>query len=149
MKQIGFRLRDAQGAGYYGASRGNRGHGGIDITYVEVEGSLVPLVPGHSVPSLVGGVVTKLGYAYPNDIYRYVEIKDDNGYLARHFYVKPAVVVGEAIKEGETIGILQNLHDRVGHNYEGMLNHMHFEVITYSGGEKVKHDPVKYLCGDL
>lgn len=130
------RGRDRYGAGYFGASRGSRSHGGVDFVRKA----------GEPVLAFAGGKVTKLGYPYRDHLeYRYVEITDDRGFRCRYFYADPHVSVGDRVVPGGLLGRAQDL-ERL---YPGITPHYHFEVITMSGRKKVYHDPIKYLAGDL
>ena len=126
------RGRDSQGAGYYGASRGSRKHNGIDFV----------AEAGERVCAFVGGTITKLGYAYSDDLsYRYIELVDASGMYCRYFYVEPLCNVGDIIANGETIGRAQDIAAR----YQGITPHYHFEVFE---GAKHYVNPYAYLSGD-
>ena len=106
---------DVSGSGAFHAPRGDHLHNGVDFM----------CMAGNKVCSNVDGVVTKLGYTYADDLnFRYVEITDDNDNRVRFFYVKPSVIVGQIIEDGDVIGISQNLDTR----YKGITNHVHLEV---------------------
>lgn len=125
-----MRGRDAQGCGYFGASRGGRAHNGIDFASC----------PGTPVAALSPGKVTKLGYPYADKLeFRYVEVTDPDGLRCRYFYVRPSVSVGQDVRVGDTLGTVQMLP------YAGIEQHYHFEVMK-GRGEYL--DPIKYLCGD-
>lgn len=141
------RCRDRYGAGYFGASRGKRKHNGVDFV----------IQPGTQVCAFQRGTVTKLGYCYAkHPQYRYVEITDSRGYRCRYFYVCPAVSDGSDIDRGSPLGTAQDLAPL----YPGITPHIHFEVMTMKSdgiqfddsivwGERVYHNPFKYLAGDL
>lgn len=121
---------DAQGAGHFGAPRGSRTHLGVDYA----------CTPGAAVLAVEAGVVTRLGFPYGDDLsYRYVEITDADGKRARYFYVLPAVDEGDPVDAGEEIGFSQAL----GRRYEGITEHIHFEVKDHNGAIC---DPEEYLC---
>ena len=109
------RKADKHGMGHFGAPRGDRKHIGIDYA----------CAPGSQVLSTVTGIVTKLGYAYADDLsFRYVEITEDH-IKHRFFYVEPSVKEGDYIKEDEIIGASQSLNER----YEGITEHVHYEIL--------------------
>lgn len=118
-----MKLRDYDdwGAGHWGASRdgGSRLHKGIDVESV----------PGAPVFSPVDGKVTKLGYVYDWDKHpgkkhlRYVEVSAD-GYKYRMYYAKPTIEVGDVVKQGEQVGIAQEL----GVFYPGITEHVHLGI---------------------
>ena len=87
----------------------------------------------------MSGRVTKVGYPYGNDLsYRYVEISnDDTDYRIRQFYVKPGVIIGDWVSQGDTIGVAQCL----GRRYAGITEHVHLEM--YKDGDLV--DPTKFI----
>jgi len=120
------RGHDDFGDGQFGARRdgGTREHEGVD--YVAEAGQAV-LAP-------ISGYVTKIGYAYAgsSDL-RFVEITNPAlGYVARAFYVKPDVEVGQTVRLGETIGRVKSLQS----HYPGITDHVHLEVME-PGGERV------------
>ena len=110
------RQPDKWGAGHFGASRGSRIHHGIDYECPAFRAVLSPCA----------GKVTKHGYPYGDDLsFRYIEITDSKGYRHRIFYVSPGQPVGNEVKEGQTIGISQDLEPR----YPEITPHIHYEVI--------------------
>lgn len=106
---------DQQGAGYFGAPRGNHTHNGIDYA----------MPPGSAVFSPVLGEVTKLGYPYSHDLsYRYVQITTEDGLKHRVFYVEPGVELGQVVGQNDVIGHSQRLP------YEGITQHVHYEIMV-------------------
>jgi murein DD-endopeptidase MepM/ murein hydrolase activator NlpD len=120
------RGHDDFGDGQFGARRdgGAREHEGVD--YVATA--------GQEVKAPISGYVTKIGYAYTGDSgLTFVEITNPAlGYVARAFYVKPGVQVGQTVRLGQTIGVDQSLQD----HYPGITDHVHLEVMQ-PGGERV------------
>jgi len=120
------RGHDDFGDGQFGARRdgGSREHEGVD--YVATA--------GQEVKAPISGYVTKIGYAYAGDSgLTFVEITNPAlGYVARAFYVKPGVDVGQTVRLGQTIGVDQSLQD----HYPGITDHVHLEVMQ-PGGERV------------
>jgi murein DD-endopeptidase MepM/ murein hydrolase activator NlpD len=120
------RGHDEFGDGQFGARRdgGSRDHEGVD--YVAKA--------GQDIQAPISGYVTKIGYAYAgySDL-RFVEITNPAlGYVARAFYVKPGVEVGQTVRLGEVIGTDQSLQK----HYPGITNHVHLEVME-PGGDRV------------
>ena len=119
------RLHDAFGNGEFGASRdgGVRHHEGVDYSADADQAVAAP----------ISGFVTKIGYAYGGDnSLRFVEISNPAlGYVARAFYVDPAVAVGEAVRLGQTIGKVASLQS----HYPGITDHVHLEVMK--SGERL------------
>ena len=112
-----IRESDNYGSGHFGARRGGRIHRGVDIV----------AQAGAPWKSLNSGKVTKLGFAYSDDLsYRYIEVTDEHGHKFRYFYVKalPTLEVGHAVASGDIIGHVQSLQKR----YPGITEHVHFEV---------------------
>ena len=120
------RGHDDFGDGQFGARRdgGAREHEGVD--YVATA--------GQEVKAPISGYVTKIGYAYAGDTgLTFVEITNPAlGYVARAFYVKPGVEVGQTVRLGQTIGVDQSLQD----HYPGITDHVHLEVMQ-PGGERI------------
>lgn len=124
------RGHDGFGFGFFGASRdaGGRKHEGVD--YVAAT--------GQKVEAPMAGEVSKVGWAYAGDIYRYVEITNPVlGYVARVFYVDPDVKVGDVVSLGQPVGKAENLQRR----YRGITEHVHLEILK--GG--VHLDPASMI----
>ncbi len=119
------RLHDAFGNGEFGASRdgGSRDHEGVDYAAAADQAVAAP----------ISGFVTKIGYAYGgDDSLRFIEITNPAlGYVARTFYVDPGVVVGQAVRLGQTIGAVASLQA----HYPGITDHVHLEVMK--SGERL------------
>ncbi|MCG7985071.1 MAG: M23 family metallopeptidase [Candidatus Thiodiazotropha lotti] len=132
------RGQDNLGSGEFGAPRGSRKHKGIDIV----------AYPGFEVLSVCHGEVTKIGYPYSQDdlsadhsnederrkfylkkAMRYVEVMTTGRVKVRYFYVTPAVMVGDRIHPGRSLGIVQD----IAAIYPGITPHFHFEVLDRSG----------------
>ena len=129
------RIVDNFGQGCYGAPRGSRRHKGVDFA----------CYPGSEICAEMFGRVTKIGYPYDDDDdndgkpdFTYVEIEDTAGNKARYFYVKPCVTKGDMVNSGQVIGTTQEL----GKKYQGITEHMHFEVKDKDG---VFFDPDLYF----
>jgi len=122
---------DSWGSGAYDAPRGSRRHKGID--YEAPSGAqCLPCTPGK---------VTKLGYPYADDLtYRYVEVTDREGFRCRYFYVASGLHLGQEVTIHTPLGIIQDITRR----YEGITNHVHFEVIAPDGNWV---DPEEYYSG--
>lgn len=110
-----FRGIDEHGSGAYKASRGNHTHNGVDFA----------VAPSSQILSPVEGIVTKLGYAYEDDLsFRYVQITDQFKNDWRLFYVSPLVSVGDLVANEMIVGRSQTLLKR----YPGITPHMHLEI---------------------
>ena len=119
---MGPRGKDAYGSGAFGASRGGRGHAGVD--YVASA--------GQRVYAPIGGIITRIGQPYSDDAnFRYVEITNPQiGYKARVMYVGPEVREGERVNLGEEIGRAQTLQRRYP---RGITDHVHLEIARLDG----------------
>ena len=114
---------DTWGSGLWGAPRGSRLHMGVDYT----------AWPESILLSPVKGKVTKLGYPYGDDLsYRYVQVVDREGCRHRFFYVEPLVDVGDRVKVGTELGIVQDIVKRYPVP-KGMKPHVHYEIIDSNG----------------
>ena len=114
------RTQDVHGSGEWGASRGSRVHKGIDYA----------VWPNSTVLSLTEGIVTKLGYAYSDDLsFRYIEITRLDKHCIRYFYVEPDVSLGDIVEPGQPLGIAQDLRPR----YKGITPHVHLGVMSPLG----------------
>ena len=123
------RGHDDWGAGHFKAPRGKRTHKGIDYA----------CYPDTVILSPVGGVVTKLGYPYGDDLsFRYVEITDDQGLKHRLFYVEPGCEPGDEIESGDIIGTAQDIAGRYSKPDKYMKNHIHYEILE--DGEPINPD---------
>jgi len=127
-----LRADDAFGSGVFLASRdgGVRRHLGAD--YVAVA--------GQAVAAPISGYVTKIGFAYAGDQQlRYVELTNRAiGYAVRVFYLQPVVMLGEAVRLGQTLGRAESLQGR----YPGITDHVHVEVAELARGHV---DPAKLI----
>lgn len=126
---------DSRGFGYYGAPRGNRGHRGVDLI----------CEPNQPVRAFKPGTFTKHGFPYRDGPYRYIEIKDKQGFKARYFYCEraPGLRVGDTVKAGDIIGFCQNISKKFEDENKGkMTNHVHFEVMK----DRFYIDPMKYIA---
>jgi hypothetical protein len=116
-----IRGRDAYGTGAFGAERdaGARRHEGAD--YVVAAGAVVD--------APISGVVTKIGFAYPDDeSLRFVEVRNPGSAMsARILYVDPSVADGQYVVAGAPIGVAENLADRYPN---GIINHVHVQIAT-------------------
>lgn len=134
---------DDFGSGAFEAPRGSKKHKGIDFA----------CYPGTMIFSHTAGIVTKLGYAYKNDLsFRYVEVTDNDRLRHRYFYLNPLVAVGDPVKKGDLIGSNQNIADRysVIKVKDGKLlskvmrNHCHYEVLKR---DNTPINPARFLHG--
>lgn len=125
LAQLPERGSDDWGQGHYGAPRGNRTHRGIDFH----------TIPGMGITSPLMGTVTKIGWPYANEKFRYVQITDHLGRHHRFFYVYPNVKKGASVAIGQVMGFAQdiaekyNSRDIVKEGKRGpMKNHIHYEI---------------------
>jgi len=129
IKDLEHRGTDDWGCGDFGASRGSRTHKGIDYC-ADV---------GDEICSPATGSVTKLGYPYapkPGDktTFRYVEVTDYQGFRHRVFYIDPIVQMDRHLKEGDIIGIQQDIAGKYSSAEKGqMRNHCHYEILDLEG----------------
>lgn len=132
------RISDSYGEGHYGAPRGDHDHKGTDrLCY-----------PDSRVFAPIEGIVTKLGYAYSDDLsFRYVQITNPKGLNVRVMYIKPTVKLEQKVNLDTIIGISQRLDARYPQTRDknAIDNHIHFEVFHMFGGKKTYHDPEVYL----
>lgn len=122
-----IRVNGRWGSGEWGASRdgGSRTHKGVD--YCMWPGSLF-LCP-------MSGTVTKLGYAYPDDLtqWRYVELVEGE-YRARFFYITPSVAESQIVRKGDPLGTVEDLRER----YNGITPHVHISL--WRGSQRLNPD---------
>lgn len=121
LEKIKLRGADKTGNGWYGASRGNRKHKGVDYL-----GQL-----GEPVYACITGVV-RIGQVYANPVksqFLLVEIKNElpqpNYYRVKQMYINPVVRTGDRVEVGDLIGHLQGIGDFYGW---GMPNHCHVSI---------------------
>lgn len=90
--------------------------------------------PESILESPIKGHVSKLGYPYGDDLtYRYVEVTETKTRMRhRFFYVEPLVELGDKIKEGDDLGIVQDVAKRYPIP-RGMKPHIHYEIIDEDG----------------
>ena len=111
---------DPFGCGSFGAPRGTRSHAGIDVV----------ATAGQKILSPINGTVTRFPFPYSGDLnYTGIEIKNDS-YRVKIFYLQPTVTAGTTVKQGQQIGIAQNIASKYG---TAMTNHVHIEVYNSKG----------------
>ncbi len=129
---LGLRGVDGFGSGAFLASRdeGARLHRGADFV----------AAAGQRVNAPMSGYVTKIGYPYGDDLsLRYVELTNRAiGYVVRIFYVQPGVTLGQALRQGDMIGVSQSLQRR----YPAITDHVHVELTDLAYGHV---DPAKFI----
>ena len=117
---------DDWGNGEFHASRGTKNgkpkyHKGIDYA----------CYPETIIKSTVKGKVSKIGYAYNDDLtFRYVEITDDQENRHRIFYIRPTVRLNMLINCHMEIGLAQNIAGRYTTSTRIMKNHIHYEIFN-------------------
>lgn len=123
---------DVHGCGYFGASRGNRSHNGLDFVTYENEQIKAPF----------DCKVTRYGYPYANDLnYRLIEVVGTGAfsdYRCKIMYIKKTLEVGVRVKKGGVLCLSDNIAKRFS---PGMINHVHVEVYK----NNVLIDPTSYF----
>lgn len=113
---------DKWGSGDFLASRdgGQRKHKGVDFASP----------PGSMLQSPIDGDVTKIGFLYSDDpSYKYVQVTDHQGREHRFAYVLPNCNVGFNVREGDPLGMVQQISKR----YPGIKDHVHWSVLKAGG----------------
>ncbi len=139
---------DRKGFGHFGARRGKRRHGGLDIL----------AAPGTDVISPITGTVSKVaGQIYKQTSqFKYVEITgsgEHQGMTVRLFYVDAAgLPKGRKLKAGQTvIGRVQDIaafHNKnVIDPRKRMKNHIEAQVVIGSGRGAAPRDPALLIRG--
>ena len=118
---------DPLGSGGFGASRdgGSRLHKGLDIVSK----------PGQTVYAPIGGVL----YTFATEKgLRGVQIRGENGDVAKVIYLRPFLESGSIVSKGQEVGEAVDIVPFYG---RGITNHVHFEAII----DGVSLNPVKKL----
>lgn len=107
---------DTEGQGYYGASRGNRKHKGIDFE----------CVVGQPVLSPIAGKIVRVAYPY-SDTKEYSGVLIENGSVAiKIFYFTPfKKKIGCYVRASEKIGTAQDISKRYSNK---MKPHLHLQI---------------------
>jgi hypothetical protein len=125
-----FRNCDTFGCGYFGASRGERDHKGVDFKVNEDEPIKTPF----------DCEIVRYGFPYSDDqSQKLVEIQGLNSfsdYKAKIMYIKPIHSVGTILYKGSTVCFAGNIKNKYGNS---MTNHVHFEL--YKNGILVNPEP--------
>jgi hypothetical protein len=123
---------DAAGLGHYGAPRGSRRHDGVDYE----------IKPGAEVYAPCTGKITRFARPYASDQYSGVEIRGKAAVVVL-FYLKPCLyrkvgealvyseqdIVGATVKEGDVVGIAQDVTAR--YPGLGMTPHVHMRISSF------------------
>ena len=124
LKDIVLRGLDPTGHGYYGASRGNRKHQGVD--YLAAAGA--------NVYAPITGFVAKIGQVYTHTTeFKYIEvINDEYRWWLMYVTADEHIIKGYRVSEGEYIGGVQDIATYWNKNkkpdQDKMLNHLHVQV---------------------
>jgi murein DD-endopeptidase MepM/ murein hydrolase activator NlpD len=120
----GLRNTDAYGSGTFGASRGTRTHGGLDIR----------AQPGDPAIAPISGRVVKIGIAYHGSDLGSLHIQGTGEYAdarVKMLYVETLVPINSTVKQGDVVGQVQDVagywadkSPRAGI----MKNHVHLEL---------------------
>ncbi|XRE42205.1 hypothetical protein ACIVBQ_000409 [Tenacibaculum discolor] len=131
LKPIILRGKDSTGNGWFGASRGNRKHEGVDFVGV----------PGQNVYACESGRV-RIGNVYRGSTkMKLVEIKNST-YKVKQMYVQPTVKNGQMVQAGDVIGTLQDVATFHGSNK--MKPHCHISV--WKNGLLTDPEPIIVPC---
>ena len=135
-----IRGQDDYGSGQYLAPRGSRKHNGVDYC----------CYPGSRVLSPVNGLVTKLGYAYKDDLsFRYVEVKTEFNEFIRVFYIEPTISIGYKITTNTELGISQTLQNRYPADEKHknpITDHFHVGVFELEKNKRKYINPLEYFA---
>jgi murein DD-endopeptidase MepM/ murein hydrolase activator NlpD len=133
--------RDAYGAGDFGADRTRTQTDGTKIRYKH-KGVDYSVLPAASIYAPISGTV-RVGNCYRgNNFFKLVEILGVI-YCCRILYVEPFLQVknGATVKRGDLIGAAQAISKK----YDGMHDHIHFEVAVLKdmtlGNEDIHINP--------
>ena len=119
---------DPLGCGYFGASRGSRKHGGIDVIVSK----------GDNILSPISGKITRHGFPYAGDSkYQLIEVVNAT-YKAKLMYVEPLTPVGTSVVAGQVIAKAQDISEKHGSE---MIPHVHVEVYQMKNGDWNLIDP--------
>jgi hypothetical protein len=139
-----LRGNDKWGSGFFGASRGNRPHLGVDVK----------TTPGERIYAPADMWIERTSNPYSTGSYSGLKFRmssNSRTFVGRVFYVLPnSEVVGLEVKQGQFIGTAQDISKK----YPGMINHAHWQLkqtegiitpngITYNGDEYV--NPMNFL----
>ena len=112
---LGIRV-DPEGDGNYGASRGVRRHNGVDYLCEEGQNIVAPF----------DMIILRIANPKSNCPLSGIEWQRGKS-TGKLFYFKPDVhMIGDAVKQGEYIGIAQSVSD--WYKLNKMLDHIHFQV---------------------
>ena len=129
------RGQDRYGSGAFAASRTSgtrhRLHGGIDFLAEAGQPIIAP----------IGGVISRYARPYGDghlgDCGLVIETPERDALMVKLFYVQPALPPGDAVEEGQVVGVATSLQRR----YPGISDHVHVEV--WQAGRRV--DPVSFF----
>ena len=115
---LGIR-NDPMGLGIYGAPRGHRIHQGLDFVCKPGQDVLCPIVSGK---------LMREAKPYADDEKYSGCLIWGRQIIIKMFYLKPwKWVIGEYIKQGDPIGIAQDISEKYG---EDMTPHIHLTIVS-------------------
>lgn len=113
-----IRLMDDFGSGLFNAPRGKEKHNGID--YI--------CEPGQVIISPVDGTVIRKAFPYPNKEYAGVLLENDSIILKMFYFIPDKKIIGSKVKQGERIGIAQDISKLYNDKKKKMIPHIHLQI---------------------
>ena len=115
----GIRKQDDFGSGTYLAKRGNDFHYAIDFI----------CVPNQDILSPITGKIIRVAYPYANDKNYSGLVIENLDLRIKLFYLKPLIeTLKKNIKQGEKIGIAQDISKKYNKGKQKMIPHIHLEI---------------------
>jgi hypothetical protein len=113
-----IRLMDDFGSGLFNAPRGKEKHNGIDFI----------CDPGQVIVSPVDGTIIRKAFPYPNKEYAGVLLENDSIILKMFYFVPDKKIIGSKVKQGERIGIAQDISKLYNDKKKKMIPHIHLQI---------------------
>ncbi|MBK9497796.1 MAG: hypothetical protein IPO06_00180 [Leptospiraceae bacterium] len=114
------RLMDSFGSGLFNAPRGNDKHNGIDFV----------CEPGQVIVSPVDGFVIRQAFPYSDKDFTGVLLGNDSLSLKMFYFIPDKKVLGSRVKQGDRLGIAQDISKRYSSKDRKMIPHIHLQIET-------------------
>lgn len=109
---------DDFGSGLFNAPRGKEKHNGVD--YI--------CEPGQVIISPVDGTIIRKAFPYTDKEFSGVLLENDSIILKMFYFIPDKKIIGSKVKQGERIGIAQDISKLYNDKKKKMIPHIHLQI---------------------